>query len=297
MKLEELIYQKIIKSDVKSQLATYGNAPAIFYSEVPADNQEGWGKEQYPRICYWMDMQANQERNSVGVLTISLMCLNTHEQLPEQIEPIVKHCMKDSMLTPTSGQSSYCFAWAKTDGFSYQRQDGTRLSDGDMVIGVEISFDILEYTCQETTNPDPIIALNRYIKEQYKNALLLGYDTVDETIKATDDIPVFYSRLQELSLERETNTVAWFQGRIAIHLFCPNNNIKMKMLKGLIQRLGIDGEIIMLDNSPMFLEECSVNYKADYLQEGQIKIVVKYGVLRYGEEKKKMKSIEMKGGF
>lgn len=297
MKLEELIYQKIITSGIESKLAMYGAVPAIFYSEVLTDNKERWEKEQYPCICYWVDMQANQERSSAGVLTMSFMCLNVEEQLLKQTEPILKQCMKDSILNPSENDRFYVFSWAKTEKFSWKKQDITKLTDGAFVVGIDIIFDILEYTCQETTSPDPIVALNCYIKEQYPNAIVLGHDMVDEIIKATVDIPIFYNRLQEVSLVQVTNTVVWFQGKISVHLFCHNDSTKMKIMKELIHRVGIDGEVMMTDNSYMLLENFTINYNLDYLKEGQIKIVVKYGVFRYSEEKNKIMSIKMKGGF
>lgn len=297
MKLEELIYKRILENEVAGKLARYAGVPAIFYSEVPSDDQEGWeNRTQYPRICYWIDMQANQERNSAGTLTISLMCMNVEEQLPEQIEPVIRACMKDVLLTPEEGNSSYCLAWGKTEAFSYQKQDGTRLSDGDLVVGCDIIFDILEYTNQETTDPDPIVAMNRYIKELYPKAIVLGWDKVEEIIEAGVEIPVFYCRLISAEVDRETNTVVWMNGKIAIHLLCPDSSVRIKMTMGLANKLSLDGEIRMLDKSPMFIEDLSANYKADYLTEGQLKITGQYGLLRYQQAGKILRNTTITGG-
>nr|DAE09834.1 MAG TPA: hypothetical protein [Siphoviridae sp. ctdjo3] len=297
MKFEELIYKRLLNSEVAGKMASYAGVPAIFYSEVPSDNQEGWGdKTQYPRLCYWFDMQANQERNSAGTLTISLMCMNETEQLPEQMEPILRSCMKDILLTPHEENSSYCFAWGKTEAFSYQKQDGTRMSDGDLVVGCDIIFDILEYTNQETTDPDPIVAMNRYIKELYPEAIVLGWDKVEEIIEAGVETPVFYCRLLETEVDRETNTVVWLNGKIAIHFLCPDSSVRMKMTMGLANKLSLDGEVILLDKSPMFIEELSADYKADYFTEGQLKITGQYGLLRYQQAGKILRNTTITGG-
>ena len=54
----------------------------------------------------------------------------------------------------------------------------------------------------------------------------------------------------------------------------------MKMAADIVNRMSIDGEIIMLDNSPMFIRKLQANYKSDYLKDGQITVSVHYGLLR-----------------
>ena len=52
MNLSELIFKRLSADEnLQTMLATYAGAPAIFDSEFPADQQEGWeGATQYPRI-------------------------------------------------------------------------------------------------------------------------------------------------------------------------------------------------------------------------------------------------------
>lgn len=74
MNLSELIFKRLSADEnLQTMLATYAGAPAIFDSEFPADQQEGWeGATQYPRICYRIDMQVNQERSSAGTLYVAM---------------------------------------------------------------------------------------------------------------------------------------------------------------------------------------------------------------------------------
>ena len=63
MTLDELIYQRF--SSVKyfeENLARYVGSPAVFYQIAPDDRQKSWKGEQYPRIVYTIDMQADEER-------------------------------------------------------------------------------------------------------------------------------------------------------------------------------------------------------------------------------------------
>ena len=79
----------------------------------------------------------------------------------------------------------------------------------------------------------------------------------------------------------ETNTVVWMDGRIAVHILCPESETRLKMAAAIADRISLDGEIIMLDHSPMFIKRLQVNYKSDYLKDGQIFITGRYGLLRY----------------
>ena len=166
MNLSELIYRRFIASEgLTKHLTTFDGNPAVFSPEPPENNQEEWGSNiHYPRVVYNYDMQANEERNSVGTLSVSLLCQNTENIMPEAIEPEVRKCLRDVILTPEGG-TPYCFAWARTDSFT--ESDNT--DNPYMTIGCEIRFDIMEYPSLETTDPDPVVATNRYIKELFRN--------------------------------------------------------------------------------------------------------------------------------
>ena len=102
MILEELIYKRFICSkNLIENLASFGGGPAIFSTEPPEESQEGWGENtQYPQIVYNFDLLANEERHSAGTLFVSLLCQNTTEVMPEQIEPFIKDCLRDVILKP-----------------------------------------------------------------------------------------------------------------------------------------------------------------------------------------------------
>lgn len=114
MNLSELIFKRLSADEnLQTMLATYAGAPAIFDSEFPADQQEGWeGATQYPRICYRIDMQVNQERSSAGTLYVAMYTDKT-STIIEDIETAVKHCLQDVLMKP-AGEAPFCVAWART---------------------------------------------------------------------------------------------------------------------------------------------------------------------------------------
>ena len=266
MKLEELIYKRFSGAkELTKYLSIFSGFPAIFSPEAPEDNQDGWeGRAQYPRIVYNLDIQANEERKSAGTLLVSLLCQNTEKVTPEEIE-----CLRDIVIKPENG-ILYVFTWSRTDAFTLQEKNL------DFVIGSDIRFDILEYSLQETTDPDPIMAINQYIKKLYADCLVIGFDRIEEITEATKEQPILYCQLAALEKAEETNTVAWMDSRIAVHILCPDSEKRLKM--------ALDGEIIMLDQSPMFIKQLQVNYKSDYLKDGQVFVTGHYGLLRYKEK-------------
>ena len=53
------------------------------------------------------------------------------------------------------------------------------------------------------------------------------------------------------------------------------------MAAAIANSISLDGEIIMLDYSPMFIKCLQANYKSDYLKDGQIFVTGRYGLLRF----------------
>ncbi len=278
MGLEELIYRRFLEaSELTRHLASYDGLPAVFSPDAPDDEQWGWrwdGLIHYPQIVYSFDMQANQERKSAGTLSVSLLCQNTAQVAPEEIEPEVRKCLRDVLLTPAGGPT-YAFAWARTDAFTMQEKKH------DLIIGNEIRFDILEYAGQETTDPDPVMAMNQYVKALCPDCVVMGHDRVEPVTEASGEAPVIYCRLLSVEKNLETNTVVWMDGRIAVHILCPDSEVRMKMAAAITNQLSLDGEVIMLDKSPMFIKRLQADYQADYLKNGQIFATVHYGLLRY----------------
>ena len=266
MNLSELIFKRLSADEnLQTMLATYAGAPAIFDSEFPADQQEGWeGATQYPRICYRIDMQVNQERSSAGTLYVAMYTDKT-STIIEDIETAVKHCLQDVLMKP-AGEAPFCVAWARTESYAIE---------GKEVWCKEMAFDILEYPEQFSTDPDPVLAVAAYIKKIFPETMVLGIDNVGDFIE-TSKTPVLYCRLANIqhTTGHCMNTISWFIGKIAVHLIYPGATTRFN------QKLAIDEEIIMLDDSPMIIQNLELNNKSDYLREGQLTITGKYGCLR-----------------
>lgn len=277
MGFNALIHRRLSEcQELSDMLAKYAGQPAIFNTEFPSDQQEGWeGQNQYPRISYRMDMQVNQERSSVGTLHVSIYTQKNY-LLMERLECLVRRSLKDILMKPKE-QAPFCVSWARTEPY---------LLDGMAVICKDVVFDILEYPAQETTDPDPVMAMAVFVKRRYPDAVVMGLDQLAEYTDPANR-PVFYCRLEGLNAATGhcINTISWFHCRLAVHLLCPDAEIRLKMIAAVHQRLAMDTEVIMLDDSPMTIQELAMNNKADYLREGQLVVTGRYGCLRGGEKK------------
>lgn len=286
MDLEQLIYKRLSESqELTGDLASFAGGPAVFSIRSPEADHEGWGgNTQYPQIVYNVDMQANEERKSVGTLVVTLICQNSMKILPEAVEPEVKKCLKDVLLRPESG-SPYAFAWAGTDSFSIDGKENGAL------IGSKMRFDMFEYPDQETTDPDAVVAVNRYIKELDLNCLVIGLDRIDDITEISREIPVVYCRNVTMDKGTETNTVVWMDSGIAVHVLCPDMGIRIKAVAAIADQLSLAGEISMLDQSPVSIKQLQVNYRSDHLKDGQISAVLHYGLLKYRQKKHRIVEI------
>lgn len=285
MDLNQLFVNWLLSyEELTEKLARYADVPAIFNTEFPADSEDEWGgKTQYPRIAYRFDMQVNQERSAIGTLHVTVYTERTPHVI-ECIENLVRGRLKDVLMKPLN-QSPFCVSWVRTEPY---------LLDGSNVICKDIVFDILEYPNQITTDPDPVVAMNLFIKEMYPDAVVLGADRItdytDPSIK-----PVFYCRLENIQSTDGhcMNTISWFNCRLAVHLLCQDAETRLKMIAAVHQKLAIDTEVIMLDQSPLEIQTLNMNNKADYLREGQLIVTGKYGCLRGGEMNHNLSGVGM----
>lgn len=272
MDLNQLLNRRLSQDELlKENLAKYADKPAIFNTEFPPDQQEGWnGKSQFPRISYIFNKQVDTKRSASGQLMVAIYDIMDPLEV-EKLEVAVRNCLQDVVMKP-EGEAPMCFAWARSEPY---------ILEGNAVLCKEIVFDILEYPAQETTDPDPVLALNRYIKQLFPGSKVLGIDEISD-YTVPEDTPVFYSSLT--SIDRADghcrNSLSWFNAAISVHLLCPKPDLRLKMIAALHQSLAKDEEIIMFDDSPMGIKALKMNNNADYLREGQMTLTGYYACLK-----------------
>ena len=271
MTLEDLICQRLIGDEsLSAKLAKCGNRPAVFYQTAPDDTAEHWQqRKQYPRIDYIVDYIKNPERKTSGVLTMNILCAGDGT-MPEEIEPIVRRILCGVFLVPDD--MPYSLAWNRSDVFDAKSGDG-------VVFGMTVTFDVYAFPSQITADPDPVLAMNHCISQLFSEATVIGDGKATNPIFCpTAENPAFYFRVESLTTQRETNTVVWLDGVLRGHVFAGGE--EATWLRYLSNQLSLDGEVTMLDSSPMFLRKLTIDNTLDALSTGQLKLEVHFGLLR-----------------
>lgn len=216
MTLEELIYKRIAESAAAEQLASHNGAPAVFFGPAPTDTDPGWaGAEQYPRISYAIDTRANPERQTAGNIYLDVWCLDSGTA-PEAVEPSIRAALCDVIMAPQE-QPPYSLAWVTSETFEATKQ----LDKSARVIGVTVTFDLYALPQQETTDPDPILAMNAFTNRWSDAVTVIGSDRMGEYTEPSDEHPAAYFRLANYHRAQETNTVIWMEGVLVGHLIAP----------------------------------------------------------------------------
>lgn len=261
-------------SFLQENLAKHNNLPAVFYQEAPDSQDDGWGDTQYPRIDYIVDLQSDYGGRTSGTATISVWSTGNYMD-PEDIELKIREDLLDLFICPDNGPP-FCLAWRRSDAFT--KKDSLRTVKGEQVYGVDIVFEVLDFSGTCTINPDPVVTICDAVKRLDKNITIIGADSIDTFFKVKKDYPAIYIRIESIKKDRENYCVSWMSASIRIHVFAPKTEDKMHWIRCIQDYFCIHSELLMQDDSPMRLSVDSES-DADYLQVGQIKLIVEFGIL------------------
>ena len=144
---EHLICQK----ELEPFLATYADQMAIFNQEAPADTDAGWGStSQYGRVVFNVEMQDDPERKVSGTMVVDVYC-EDGVQIPEEIEPIIRELIDGYFFSNPA--VTIAAQWSSSSYFS---------GPTEKVVGVTLTFKLLDFPMQITADPDPIALINEW---------------------------------------------------------------------------------------------------------------------------------------
>lgn len=270
--VETLVRSVLIEEGLGNMLAKFAGQPAIFYQEAPIDTAPEWGETQYPRIVFTADTFADAERGRRKSLSVDILCAATGPA-PEEIEPFVREALAGVFFSPDDLET-FSAKWRETQVF---KENITGRED--MLFGMTVNFDIYEYPLLETSDPDPIMAICRYAQEWDENLSVIGASELPDIYKPTRDNPAVWFSRGSTSIDRQTNTVVWMNTDLIAHFFAPSLKDRIAWVEQFSQSLALDGRIIMLDKSPMFLQRLIGDAAGDEIS-GQLTIGVQFGILR-----------------
>ena len=270
--MENLIRKRLVENEeLVKILAKFGEEPAIFYQKSPEDIQ--WQKQnQYPRVIFAIDKFANAERETYGALTFEIVCSETSAS-PEEVEILIRGALEGIFFTPTSGET-FSAKWRDTSLIQEQASDKENL-----IFGALVNFEIYEYPAIKTSDPDPIAALNEYALNWYEKFFVIGESELPSFLEPTRERPAIYFSRKNFRSEKQKNSAVGIDGTIQVHLFAPTLKDRIEWLTEFFYSILLDGEVTLLDGSPMFITDLRQDFSADEIR-GQISIDVNFGVLR-----------------
>ena len=94
-----------------------------------------------------------------------------------RFQPDLPHCQIIRRIVPFNGPE---------DSYSVKERTGSDSAyRNNSVIGCDVAFDILEYPQQASTDPDPVVALNRLIADEAPEALVLHHHKTSAILLAS----------------------------------------------------------------------------------------------------------------
>ena len=281
--IRRLIQQQVSgDGQIAGMLAAYSGEPALFYQKAPSDSRPGWGKPRYPRVDFNIDMRQDPERKTAGTLTFNIWvtseCTATGELDPDRaIEARLMELISGTFYTDWNN-GTFCAEWERSDEFEYRgNADGNTHPE---IYGLTVVFELMAFPEQITTDPDPILALNRWTKQHFGGMTAIAYDGMPDIWKPTDEHPAIYWRFEgTASTSKQSYAVTWYTGQFAGHIIAQGVKERNRWIKAITERAQIDGEMLLMDESPMFINRIAIRHSADPLREGQLEITGQYGVL------------------
>jgi hypothetical protein len=262
-------------------LTRYNGNPAFFYQKAPMDTDPRWEKPCFPRVDYTIDMTYDPERKAAGVMALHVWSSAECMAMPEDIEKRLVELINGTFYTP-SGQSTVCALWQRSEQFELSRSAGqiTHGESSPEVFGVTVLFDLLLFPEQFTTDPDPIQGLNYFTKAMFPAMTIIAYDEIPPIWRPSDENPAIYWRFEGTSSTiKQSYAVNWYDGVFAAHVIAETITERNRWTKALIEQIQIYGEVMLIDESPMFAKQIKIRHNADPLREGQLFLVGMYGVL------------------
>lgn len=268
--------------------------PAIFNINYPPDNAKGWMHEtQYPRIVFYTQWSNDVDQIEAGSLILFIHSLDSLEIQPENIEQEINNSLSNVFFNTLRGV--FCCTWVSSEPFTIDGENEP------VVNGIRLEYQVRAFPDQHTyLDPDPIIAIEEYLKELDEDLLIINRDELPDIF--IPEYPVIYVRSLGFSnLGKDTFKWRFMQLLGAIHVISINPKLTREVLGQIEQQFMIDGEITLSDGGQMLITDDRTNVQITYshsqLLDGQIELTGEFALNARKESDKKVKKIEIQGRF
>ena len=266
-------------AEIAGMLTKYKGVSAFFYQKAPMDTDPGWEKPCFPRVDYTIDMKYDPERKAAGLMAVHVWANTECLFMPEDIEKRLVELIDGTFYTP-QGQPTVCAIWQRSEAFNFAMPQNVGGETSPEVFGITILFDLLSFPEQITTDPDPVQGLNYFVKQLFPAMTVIAHDEIPSLWRPSDKNPAIYWRFESTSTDnKQSFAVNWHTGEFASHVITESVTERNRWTKAIIEQIQLYGEVILMDESPMFAKQIKIRHNADPLREGQLMLTGMYGVL------------------
>ena len=125
------------------------------FTESTGRQSPGVGSEPVPRADYLLDMTADPERHSSGMVKRERI-QRRHRQATGGVAPLVRIALCDVVMQADDG--AYCITWARTELFEMNDSQNPNT----LVNGCSLTFLLIGFPQQITQAPDPALAMQEF---------------------------------------------------------------------------------------------------------------------------------------
>lgn len=283
--IEAAVYNHLkAQPELAAYLATYNSEPAVFSQEAPSDTDELWGPgSQYGRVVFAVDLQGDPERLMGGTMVVDIVC-KENEQLPEEIEPIVRALIHGYFFS--SGTFTVAAQWKNSSYFTQPK---------DEVTGCTISFDLLGFPVLTTKAPDVIDRINEWTSN-IEGLHVINHDALPATAwKPTGTESAVYWRLVQdtpAGWIPDTFHTIWRTATIRAHIFSEDIATAATVARDLIVRLYAAKRLMREGETQIMVNRRNTQDNgADPLRTGQVTVEATYGIIIYNKQSETISSI------
>jgi hypothetical protein len=280
--IDGLIIQQV-RGDpgIQGMLAAYDGHPAFFYQKAPLDVDAVWADGCFPRADYSYDMRSDPERQYSASMLVDIWCSNEGEIVPADVEPEIIRLLSGNIYTGRDGVPMLV-QWRRTDSFETAKETKFYQKDKNVptIAGTTLQFDVVAFPSQLTFNPDPIEGFNYWTKRFFPEACVLPVDAKPGVTRPGEKSPlVYWQWISSAATDKNTYAVTWYQCQIMGHVIMNDHVERNRWVKAIAEELSLQGEVVLADASPLFIERITMRGDADRVWDGQIGITGRFGVL------------------
>ena len=266
--MEKLIRKRLTQNlDLCRILAGLDNEPAVFFAKAPDDVAM---EINYPQLILSSERFSDAIHGAAGLLTIEIICTQA-TLTPEPIEKLVRQSLEGVFF---HGKEIFLLKWAKSE--TYTEPASEHLAT---IIGLEVTFEIREFPCMETSTPDAIQGLNDWAKDIF----VVGKTAFNDFFVPSREYPAVYFESTAEKMTGQQAAVVWVEAQVKGHVFAPTVRARREWLTILSRRLMTTKAVPLGDGSPIRISGVETDFTADELS-GQLKLVCDFGVMRPREK-------------